>query len=702
MATLVAYHPAWHGGALWDDEAHLTRLDLQSLTGLWRIWFSLGATQQYYPVTHSVFWLLNQIAGADTLGYHLLNITLHATSAFLVVLILRRLAVPGAMLAGVIFALHPVHVESVAWITELKNTISGVCYLGAMLLYLDFDKSRNRSRYFAALVIFAIALLSKSVTATLPAVLLVIFWWRRGRLDWRADIAPLAPWFAVGAGAGLLTAWVERTQIGAQGAAFNFTVIDRSLIAGRVIWFYVAKLIWPTNLIFNYPRWRIDAGAGVQYLYPLGVLAVAAALWAIRRRTRAPLAAMLIFCGTLLPALGFVNVYPFVFSFVADHFQYLASVAIIALVAAGIIQAAARWGFKGTAVETAAMLIVGAPLLVLTWHQAGQYTDAMTLYRATLARNPASLLALNNLGSLELDAPGDHVDEAMIHLQEAVRLDPQYVEAHVNLGVAMQRRGRFDEAVSQYQVALRIAPSAAKARQNLGLALLLAGRREEAAPYLLAAEQELAQSNEPEVHISLGDSLMGQKRPVEALAEYERAVSLFGRTAAHSKKVVALRVRMGEAHNDIGVAFAGAGRLDEAVKEYREAVHLCPSAAASQNNLGYALFQMHQPDQAVTYLQEAVRLQPDYVVAETNLADALLELGRNEEAIVVLTKAVAFASGAQSPELQNDLGVALGRLGRLEESLPHFREAVRLKPNFENAKVNLRRVLAVLGGRCLL
>jgi Flp pilus assembly protein TadD len=588
--------------------------------------------------------------------------------------------------------------------TELKNTLSGVCYLGAMLVYLDFDRSRKPSRYLAALALFVIALLSKSVTATLPAALLVVFWWQRGRLDWRRDIAPLAPWLAVGAGAGLLTAWVERTQIGAQGAAFNFNILERCLIAGRVICFYLSKLLWPSNLIFNYPRWRIDAGDPVQYLFPVGVLALLAALWALRRRTRAPLAAMLLFCGTLAPALGFVNVYPFVFSFVADHFQYLASLAIIALVSAGIIRAAVRSGVKATVAEAAAMVLVGAPLLIFTWHQARQYTDAITLYQATLARNPASLLALNNLGSLELDAADDHVDDAMVHLQEAVRLDPEYVEAHVNLGVALQRRGRLDEAVVQYRVALRIAPGAAKARQNLGLALLLAGRREEAAPYLLAAQQELEQSNEPEVHISLGDSMMGQKRPAEALAEFEKGVTLLlaRRPAPPHKKVAALRARMSEAHNDIGVALAGAGRLDEAVKEYREAVHLHPGAAASQNNLGYALFQMHQTEEAVTYLREAVKLQPDYVVAETSLGDALLELGRNEEAIVELTAAVLSASGKMSPELQNDLGVALGRVGRLDESVPHFREAVRLKPDFENAKVNLHRVLVALGGKCIL
>jgi len=696
-ATLVAYQPVWHGTALWDDDAHLTRVELQPLAGLWRIWFSLGATQQYYPVTHSMFWLLHRVAGSETLAYHLVNIVLHATSAFLAVMILRRLAAPGAMLAGVIFALHPVHVESVAWMTELKNTLSGVCYLSAMLVYLDFDRSRLRSRYLLALALFVVALLSKSVTATLPAALLVVFWWRRGRLDWRADIVPLVPWLAIGAGAGFFTAWVERTQIGAQGAAFNFNAVERLLIAGRVIWFYLGKLVWPADLIFNYPRWRIDMGDGVQYLYPLAVAGLVAALWGLRQRSRAPLAAMLIFCGTLVPVLGFVNVYPFVFSFVADHFQYLASLPIIALASAGIILSATRSGVAATLAEGAAVVLVGAPLLGLTWHQAHQYTDAMTLYGATLAKNPASLLALNNLGKLELDAPNDQVDKAMAHFKEAVRLDPTYVEAHVNLGVALQRRGRLDEAVAQYQEALRLAPGAAKVRQNLGLALLLAGHRAEAAPYLLAAQEELNRSNEPEVHISLGDALMGQKRPEEAIVEYEKAAALLAADQGAPVRGESLNGRMSEAHNDIGIARARAGRLDEAVREYREAVRLRPDSAASQNNLGYALFQAHQAEEAVAHLEEAVRLQADYVVAETNLADALLALGRNDEAIAVLTKAVSTPSGGTSAELHNDFGVALGQLGRLNAAVPHFQEALRLKPNFENARVNLSRVLTALG-----
>src|ERR1035437_847761 len=328
-ATLVAYWPALQGAMLWDDNKHITTAALQSWHGLGRIWFDVGATQQYYPLLHSAFWVEHRIWGDAVVGYHLTNVFLHAACACLVVLIMRRLALPGAWLAGFLFALHPVGAESVAWISEQKNTLSGVFCLGAALAYLRFDQTRRKASYFLALGLFMAAVLSKSVTATLPAALLVVLWWRRGHVGWRRDVAPLAPWLALGVCAGGFTAWVERAYIGAQGSDFALTLVERCLLAGRVMWFYVAKLVWPANLVFIYPRWQVDASQWWQYLFPVGVLAVAAGLVVAARRNRGPLAGFLIFAGTLFPALGFLNVYPFLYSYVADHFQYLACLGLI-------------------------------------------------------------------------------------------------------------------------------------------------------------------------------------------------------------------------------------------------------------------------------------------------------------------------------------------------------------------------------------
>jgi hypothetical protein len=284
--TLAAYAPVRHAGFIWDDDGHVTRADLRPLHGLWRIWFEPGATQQYYPLLHSAFWLEHRIWADSPAGYHLANVVLHAAVAFLLFLLLRRLALPGALFASAAFALHPVCVESVAWISEQKNTLSAVFCLAAALAYLRFDRGRRAGWYALGSVLFGMALATKTVTATLPAALLVILWWRRGRLSWRADVLPLSPWLMMGVSAGFVTAYVEQAYIGATGTAFEFGVAARVLVAGRAAWFYLGKVFWPADLVFIYPRWSIDAGAPWQYLYPAAAAAVIAAARAARSPAR--------------------------------------------------------------------------------------------------------------------------------------------------------------------------------------------------------------------------------------------------------------------------------------------------------------------------------------------------------------------------------------------------------------------------------
>ena len=268
VATAIAYLPAWNGKQIWDDKAHITAPALRSLNGLKEIWFEPGATQQYYPVVHSAFWLEHKLWGDNVLPYHLVNILLHGFSAILLFQILRRLNVPGAWLAAALFALHPVQVETVAWISELKNTLSGVFCLSSALLYLQFDEKRRPALYGWSLALYLLGLMSKTAMAGLPGALLVVLWWQRGALSWKRDLRPLLPFFAVGLIGGLFTAWVERHFIGAQGAAFHFSLIERGLIAGRDFWFYLFKIVWPAELIFIYPRWNVSAAVWWQVLVP--------------------------------------------------------------------------------------------------------------------------------------------------------------------------------------------------------------------------------------------------------------------------------------------------------------------------------------------------------------------------------------------------------------------------------------------------
>jgi tetratricopeptide (TPR) repeat protein len=651
LATLAAYWPMLQGAQIWDDDAHVTKPVLRSLHGLWRIWFDLGATQQYYPVLHSAFWLEHRLWGDVTLGYHLTNVFLHATAACLLALILRRLwgREDPAWLAAFLFALHPVCVESVAWISEQKNTLSVVFYLLSTLAYLRWQEvgtggppvraaagakadmdgraaspasasaSARPYLYFLALSLFVLAVLSKSVTATLPAALLVVLWWQRGTLSWRRDIVPLLPWFAIGATAGLFTAWVERKYIGAEGADFALSLLQRCLLAGRVSWFYLSKLVWPANLIFVYPHWTIDAGAPWQWVFPIGALALIAVFWLLRRRSRGPLAGALFFVGTLFPALGFFNVYPFIFSYVADHFQYLASLGIIALAAA----AWARWTRGSIAVAIAVAGLLGG----LTWRQSRLYRGPETLYRATLARNPGAWLADTSLGVVLAD--DGRLPEAVADYEQALRLNPNYALGHYDLANALVQMGRVPEAISQYSEALRLEPAS------------------------------------PQTHLNLGNTLSVAGDLPGAIAQYEEALRLSPDSA--------------EIELNLGRALAQSGRLPEAISAYEAALRLNPSYPEAHFTLGNALANSGQMVPATEQYEAALRLQPDYPEAQNNLGAALMRLSRYSEAIAAYEKALRLR--AEYPQAEFNLGLALRATGRVDEANAHFARAQALQAN---------------------
>ena len=534
LAVFLAYIPALNGGLLWDDLSHITAPELRSLHGLWRIWTEPGATQQYYPVLHSAFWLEHRLWGDSLVGYHAANAALHSAAAFLLVLILKRLDVRGALFAGWIFALHPVCVESVAWISEQKNTLSAVFYLASAYVYLGgltadlgglkaylaglkasttnagvvptFRSAASRG-YWPAFALFLCALLSKSVTATLPAALLVVVWWQRGTLEWRRDVRPLAPWFAAAAIAGAFTIWFEHEVIGARGADFALSFVERLLLAGRVIWFYLATLFWPANLNFMYPRWTVDASAGWQYLFPVGAVVTAVVLGVFARTYRGPLAGYLFFVGTLVPVLGFVNVFPFLFSYVADHFQYLAGLGIIVPVASALAIATA--GVRPALQRILAAAVI-AVLAAVTWNRSAVYVDAETLYRDVLARNPESWMAYQNLGT-EL-ANRNRLTEAIDAYEAALRIRPAYQSAKDNLVLAHMRLGdaeagtpdRIPSAVWHYESVLRLEPDHFRAHYNLGTLLMdVDGRHGDAVAHLEAAVRKQPQSVEARVNLGI-------------------------------------------------------------------------------------------------------------------------------------------------------------------------------------------------------
>jgi protein O-mannosyl-transferase len=601
LITLLAYLPALHSGFIWDDDFHVTEnATLRSAHGLARIWTEPGATPQYYPLVHTSFWIEYHLLRLNPFGFHLVNVVLQALNAILLWLVLERLRVRGAWLAAAIFAVHPVHVESVAWITERKNLLSGTFYLAALVAYARFrpweteaeqgNEPQHWGFYWLAFGLFVCALLSKTVACTLTAAILLLVWWKRGRIAWR-DVWPLAPFIAVGAALGFTTAWIEKHRVGALGTEWAYTFVDRCLIAGRALWFYAGKLVWPENLTFVYPRWHIDSSQGWQWFYPLGAVAMAAMLWAWRKRIgRGPLVAVLFFAAALGPALGFVNVFPMRYSFVADHFQYLASIGIIATVVA--LGAAAVPNRVMRAVAGGAIV---ATLLVLTLRQCQVYRDPETLWWDTVATNPDCWMAHNNLGVV-FAARGE-IETARAEYEEALRIKPDFYDPHNNLGNIFRKEGKTEEAIVEYGRALEIEPRYTLARYNLAVALAQLGRVD------------------------------------EAIAQYRITVEM--------------KPDYADAHYNLGIALGKKGRFGEASAQFAEAARLQPESAKAQYNWGFALAKQTNLDEAISHYRAALRLNPDFAAAHYSLGVALLERGERVDAIQELERAVALEPGSR-------------------------------------------------------
>lgn len=709
VLVAAAYHPAWFGGVLWDDDAHLTRPELRTWAGLARIWFELGATQQYYPLVHSTFWLGARLWGDHVLGYHLLNIALHATSAYLVIVVLDRIGARGAVLAGVLFAIHPVEVESVAWMTELKNTLSGALYLCAALVYVDFDRRRQWRLYALALGLFVLALLSKSVTATLPVALLIVFWWQRGALQVRRDVLPLVPWLAVGVASGLLTAWVEHTYIGAHGDEFGFSFVERTLIAGRAWMFYLRSIVWPADLMFIYPRWQIDATDWRAYLFPIAAAVLVLSAWLVRARTRAPLAALLFFSVTLAPALGFVNVYPFRFSFVADHFQYLAGLGVMALLAAVLHGGAARLSASSSRFALATLPVVGGLILMpLTWRQSRDYVDPGTLYRETLSRNPRAWLAELNLGVLE---PHDQegIGRAIRHFEAALAIYPNEAQINNNLGTSWMEFGRDDLALRFHREAVRLAPGYAEAYWNLGVDLQHAGQLEEAiASYRTALR--LKRGLPPAVHYDLAVALHLLGRDSEARVEADTSFTLDPTHAASAELRRKLTVAAGSAIPGqpspdgavspspsartwitAGNASIAAKRWPDAEDQMRRALALEPNSGEARRGLAAVLWQAARADEAEQEIRRVLRADGSDAASHDLLGSILLSQRRTAEAVDEYRRALTVDRGALRPDILNDLGVALAQQGQIGQARDAFQEALQLRPAFAAARANLAR-----------
>jgi tetratricopeptide (TPR) repeat protein len=524
LLTVTLYLPALRFGFVWDDDDHLTTNPaMTSVEGLKQIWSSLSVSR-YYPLTLTSFWMQRRLWGLQPLFYHAVNIALQAANAVLLWVLLQRLQIRCAWMAAALWAVHPVNIETVVWVTELKNLQSGLFFLLALLFFFRFEDEQHPGDYVATLMCGAAAMLSKPSTVVLPAVMLLCAWWRRGRWTPRCFLQ-VAPFAAFGVGMSLLTIVEQRRMVAIPDTSgWTPTMSERLVLAGRAVWFYAGKLLWPTNLSFIYPHWDLQAHSIGAWVPLAGLAAIAGILWRFRRESwaRATTFALGYFVVALLPVLGFFDIYYFRYSYVADHFQYLAGIGLIALAVNAGAMVFQRFGRRGRELGILAAAIVLLLLGTAAWGQAHVYHNSETLWRDTLAKNPTAWLAQNNLGSLLRQA--GKPEEAIHHYELALRIRPDFAEAHYNLGVTLARLNRFQEAIEHYEQALRLKPDFAEARYNLGISLAELGRVPEAVEQWKQALR--LKPDYAEAHFNLGLMLAAQGQATEALEHYRTAVDL--------------------------------------------------------------------------------------------------------------------------------------------------------------------------------
>ena len=506
-AVFLTYRPCWYGGFIWDDESHLSNL----------------------PVL-------------QPLGYHLVSIALHAISALLVWRILVQLQIGGGLpgsgirensvagfstaefsqiplqwplFAAAIFALHPVNVASVAWIGHLKDVLAVTLALVSVLFYLSYERHAGLWRYGLAIGAFLLSTLATGIAVTLPIVLLACAWWQRGRID-RRDLLQVLPFVLIGAVAAGFH--VGAHQNVAQGELIRSDgLLSRAAVAGCAMWFYLGKLIWPFDLSPVYPRWNIDDVSLISFLPGLLLLLILAAAWWQRRSWGRPVV-MLIVCyvALLLPVLGFVNLDFMRYSLVADHWQYLAMIAPIA-VFAGCSAFLARRFLRGPAAALAsAALLIG--LAILSWNQSEIYGDAETFFATTIDRNRECWLAYSKLGDILLHR--GKIDLAIVHCERALELMPDDSEAQFTLAVALTKRDQDDLAIPHFQRAVELKPDDAVARDDLSAALRRRGQVDQA---IAQAEKAIAiEPNFAEAQLNLGLALAASGKADSAIGQFQK------------------------------------------------------------------------------------------------------------------------------------------------------------------------------------
>ena len=682
LLAIGSYLPAmlW-GGFVWDDFQHIVNEPaLRDAAGLARFWFAPAEVHEpfYRPLTYTTFWLEHQLWDLDPTGYHIVNVLLHAANGLLLWGILARLAVPGAWLIAAVFAVHPLHVESVAWAIERKDVLSGLFYLACLWVWLPFLEGdrpeRAPARYGLALLLLAAGLLAKNMVVTLPAALVVLHWWRHGQVALR-DVLWLLPLFALV----LAFAALDLAVVGAATpATFDHGLVERALIAARAVWFYVGKLAWPADLAVIYPRWEVGVGDLAGWLALAAAVVTAVLLWRLRGRIgRGPLAGALFFAVTLSPTLGFVDHTYMLFAFVADRYQYLAGIGVIAvLVGTAVVLAKrlpAHWRPATVGTAAAALLLLGA----LTWRQAGIYRDQLTFFDHVVALNPTAVGAHLNLAQALIDA--GRLEEAAAAGRTAVAQDPDAYDPRINLAVALAELGRLDEAETHLRRAVAIAPSKSSPHANLGVLLSRQGELEASERHLRRA-LELA-PRDRDVLRNLAKLLTITEQLEDALALYDRLVEQGAGDAA--------------THTARGDLLIGLGRRGDALAAWQQALATAPPPNAALKlhlAMGPAEWaRSGNAEAAARHYERALAIQPRHVSALSSLASLRIAQERYEDALALLGRALEQAgeATAEAAPLHAGRGYALYRLGQTNAAIGSLERALALDPTQRQAREHL-------------
>jgi tetratricopeptide (TPR) repeat protein len=694
------------------------------------IWaFTTNRAANWHPLTWLSHMLDYQLYGMNPGGHHVTSLLLHVANSVLLFLLFSRMtgALWRSAFVAALFALHPLHVESVAWISERKDVLSTFFWILTMWMYLLYVERQRLSRYILVLFSFALGLMAKPMLVTLPCVLLLLDYWplQRFRLSQPHDDTPATiqtskergvptlrlflekiPFFALAAASSMVTFFVQRSS-GAVTALDVFPVKIR--IANALVSYvkYMGMMIWPRGLVVFYlhpgkslPGWHA-VGAGL-LLVCLSVALIRAA----RRHQYLPVG-WFWYLGTLVPVIGLVQVG---MQAMADRYTYVPLIGLFIIVAWGVYDLVKGRRYQQVTLALAAGLVL-LGVMTSAWLQVRHWKNSATLFKHALTINAKNYLAHNNLGAAliqqgEIEEGISHyikaleihpnywlahsnlggylvgqgeVEKAMYHCSEALRLNPNSPETHTNLGLALALQGRFEEATTHYFEALRLRPEYAPAHRNLGLALERLGRPQEALSHY--AEAMRFKPDFVEAYLNLATVFTEQGNVAAASEQYQKALEIKPDDAG--------------IHSNFATFLAEQGKTDQAIAHYSRALEIRPDFAEVYGNLGNIFKQQGKIDKAIAHYNKALEIKPNQAEAHNNLGVLLAKRGRLKEAINHYSEALRL--NPDSAETHNNLGVALVELGDIQAAISHYGEAIKLQPDYAEAHNNLGNALSEQG-----